>query len=504
MMKELKKTKKNEISSNYNDNLQRIKDEFHHPANSDLNIRSIDIKALNKECTLFFLRGIADIKKVEDKIIKPIMEADWGKNLAECEDIGEVIITKVISGTSINKMKYTPEVISEITDGNTILFIDGFDEAISISTTTFEYRKIEKPTVENILKGPKESFTESSEVNCSLIRKHLKDKNLITEKSYIGERGFTELYLMYIDGIVNPEILEEVKNRLNKIKIDSIEEISILEQFIEDRPYSMFPSTLTTERPDRVVSFLKEGHIALLLDNSSMILIVPITIFTLFHTSEDMYQRFLYGNFVRFIRLASMITALFVPAIYMAITTFHSEMMPPDLVMATIAAREKLPFPVLMEILIMETCFELVREAGVRIPTAVGPTIGIVGTLILGQAAVEANIVSPVLVISVAITGLSSFAIPEMSLSYMIRIGRFIFLAIAAIGGFYGITLSVVALVAYIATIESFGVPFLAPYTPDLPSSGDLIFRPIIKKVLLRPSQNRPLDKKRGRDRRGV
>lgn len=501
MMNTFKKNKKNEISSNYNDNLQRVKDEFHYPTNGDLNFRPLDIKAINREGTLFFLRGITDISKIEDKIIKPIMEGQLCENVEE--DIGEILIKRIISGTSIKKLKYIPEVLSEISEGNAVLIIDEYSEVLSIACTIFKHRNIEKPTVENILKGPKESFTEATEVNISLIRKHLKNKDLVTEKKYIGERGSTELYLMYIDGIVNPEILEEVKNRLNKIKVDSIEEASILEQYIEDRPYSMFPSTLTTERPDRVVAFLKEGHIALLLDNSSLVLIVPITLFTLFHTSEDMYQRYIYGNYVRFIRLASMLTALFVPALYMAITTFHSEMLPPDLVMAIIAAREKLPFPVIMEILIMETCFELVREAGVRIPTAVGPTIGIVGTLILGQAAVEANIVSPVLVIAVAITGLSSFAIPEMSLSYVIRIGRFIFLIIAALGGFYGITLSVVAVVAYITTIESFGVPFVSPYAPSLPSSGDLIFRPMIKKVLLRPSQTRPLDKKRASDRRG-
>ncbi|GFP74761.1 spore germination protein [Clostridium fungisolvens] len=487
------------ITSNYNENVELMKNQFHYPKNIDFKFRVINIKSLNKEATLFFLNSIVDINRLEMYIVKPIMESEFKG--ASSNDILDILMKNIINSSSVSKVNKLKDIIEEITLGNVIMFIDGCSEAISIKISSFEHRSVEKPTIENILKGPKESFTESTEVNFSLIRKHIMNKDLITEVVDVGVRGSSKVFLMYLDDIVNPKLLEEIKLRINKIEIESLDETSILEQYIEDRPYSLIPSTISTERPDRVASFLKEGHVALFAYNGSMATVVPITFFTLFHTSEDMYQRWAYGNFIRVIRLFSCIVALVTPGFYMAVTTFHAEMMPADLVMATISAREKLPFPVFLEIVIMEVSFELIREAGVRIPTAVGPTIGIVGTLILGQAAVEANIISPVLVIVVSITGLASFAIPEMNLSYIIRIGRFIFLFVAAISGFYGLGLLIPLILAYLSTIESFGVPFFSPYTPYFPSSKDTVLRPIIHKLIRRPLETRPIDEVRAKDR---
>ncbi len=295
-----------------------------------------------------------------------------------------------------------------------------------------------------------------------------------------GKDNHDEVFIMYIKNIVNVNLLKEVKTRISKIIDENIENSSILQQHIEDRPYSILPSTFETERPDRVSSFLKEGHIALLIGSTPNVIIVPITFWTLFHTSEDTYQRWMYGNLLRIIRIFALFISLFLPGVYIALSTYHVDMIPTDLAIAIAAAREKLPFHIIFEILLMEMSFELMREAGVRMPSSMGATIGIVGTLILGEAAVDANIVSPILVIIIALTGLSSFAIPEMNLSFLVRIGRFVYFDSWSHCGLYGVTLLATAFLTYACAFESFGVPFFSPKSPQQPSSKDFIIRRLV------------------------
>jgi spore germination protein KA len=308
---------------------------------------------------------------------------------------------------------------------------------------------------------------------------------------------------MYVADIANPNIVKDVKERISKIDAERVQAASILEQYLEERPYSLVPTTLATERPDRVASFLIEGHVALIMDGSPSVVIVPITFWSIFHNPEDQYQRWAYGNFIRIIRLMCVFIALLTPGLFTAVTMYHIDMIPTDLVLAIASSREKLPFPALMEVIIMEIAFEILREAGVRIPTPIGPTIGIVGALILGQAAVEANVVSPILVIIVAITGLASFAIPEISLSFMIRIARFLFLFAGAFMGFFGLATLFTISLAYVSHIKSFGVYFMSPYAPTYKSSKDLVARPPQRKQWLRPLNMAPKKPSRGKKPEG-
>jgi spore germination protein KA len=277
----------------------------------------------------------------------------------------------------------------------------------------------------------------------------------------------------------------------------------MLEQYLDEHPYSLVPSALNTERPDRACAFLLEGHVILIMDNSPAALVMPITIWSLLHSAEDHYMRWAYSNFMRVIRLLALFVAVMTPSVYIAVATFHEEMIPTDLLLAIAATREQVPFPALLEVLLMEFAFELVREAAVRVPTVIGPTIGIVGALILGQAAVEANIISPILVVIVAMTGISSFTIPEPSLNFAVRITRFILLFAAAFMGFFGIALVIACMLAYLTTYTSYGVPFLSPLTPYYRSSADMILRMPLHKERFRPENLRPRDLIRKPERKG-
>lgn len=468
---------KESISANLEENVKKVNSFFSYPVNKDYLIKDICIQCLNRKAAILCMNTIVDKEKIENHIILPLMYTRLEDSHG---DIGTILMEKVLTVNTVSKVNTYEDVIKGILDGDTVLFIDEYNEALMIHTSKFLHRGVEKPKVENTLRGPQEAFTEWNEGNRSLIRKSLKDPGLITEAISFGKDNHDEVFIMYIKNIVDVNLLKEVKTRISKIIDENIENASILQQYIEDRPYSILPSTFETERPDRVSSFLKEGHIALLIGSTPNVIIVPVTFWTLFHTSEDTYQRWMYGNLLRIIRVFALFISLFLPGIYISLSVYHIDMIPTDLVIAIAAAREKLPFPIIFEILLMEISFELMREAGVRMPSSMGATIGIVGTLILGQAAVDANIVSPILVIIIALTGLSSFAIPEMNLSFLVRIGRFVLLIAGGIGGLYGVALFATAFMAYACSFESFGIPFFSPKSPKQPSSKDFIIRRLV------------------------
>jgi spore germination protein KA len=302
---------------------------------------------------------------------------------------------------------------------------------------------------------------------------------------------------LYINGIVNPKLLKEVKRRLNTIKIDYVQDSGILQQLLEDNPYAMISGILSTERPDRVAAYMAEGHVVIILDGSPFALIIPVVFWGLLHSPEDYYLFWQFAVLLRWVRLMAFAVALLIPAVYIAITNFHPEMIPTDLLYAIAASREKVPFPVVVEVLLMEISFELIREAGIRIPSVIGPTIGIVGALILGQAAVTATIVSPILVIVVAITGLGSFAIPNYSLSFSLRILRFGFIALGAMFGFYGIGVGLFVMVMQLCGQKTFGVPFMSPVAPFRPTSGDVVTRYPYYMMNEKPGYLRLLEQKR-------
>ncbi|WP_062107029.1 spore germination protein [Bacillus niameyensis] len=483
-------------------NVYRLKLAFQYPRNSALIIRELQLPSLDhKKATVLYIEGTVDTNMIDEHIITPLLHES--KPPIPNDNFTSEVVNSILTTSNAKTINSFEDAIKDMINGNTIILIDKEEQAVSVDTAGFENRSLSDPTTEPVIKGPKVAFNESAAVNRSLIRKYIKDPQLICELITVGERTPQQVSVMYLEGIADKDLIEAMKKRLSDIERDGILELTLLEQCIEERPYSLIPSTMTTERPDRACFFLQEGHVVLLLEGSPLALIAPITFWSLFQTAEDQYFRWAYGNLTRHIRLISLLLALFIPALYIAISSYHPEMLPTDLMLAIAGTRERVPVPVIVELLFMQITFEILREAGTRIPTQIGPTIGIVGALILGQAAVQANLVSPILVVIVAITGLASFAIPDVSLNVAVRLISFIFILAANFMGFFGLALCTTFIIAYLLSVKSFGVPFFAPYSPHLPSSKDLYSRPVFWRQWLRPFSTSPEDKARAEQPKG-
>ncbi|MBT2679112.1 spore germination protein [Bacillus sp. ISL-35] len=469
--------KNQKFSADLENNLSVIRKLYSIPDNKDVKLREMYLEGFRKNAALIFISTISDVKSIEENILKPLAE-----NTSANKQVKDVVSIQMVHEIDVFK-----DAVKDVNKGNALLLLDGEARGYVLDCPDFQGRAIEKPDSEILIKGPKESFNEKAVVNISLLRKKIKNENLIVEVVEVSQRSHNDVYVLYIRGLANEKLIDNIKKRLGSLEVNAIQNLSLLEEYIEERNYSLFPSLLSTERPDRAASFLEDGYIVLLMDNSPDGLVLPATFWSFFHTPEDHYLRFLYGNFTRALRMTALFITIFTSAIYISITTFHAEMIPPDLLLAIAASREKVPFPAVIEILIMEMAFELIREAGLRVPSPIGPTIGIVGALILGQAAVEANIISPIVIIVVALGGLSSFAVSDISLNFAVRLVRFLFILSAAVMGIYGMTAMFVGGLFYMVSIKSFGVPYLAPMSPNYKSSNDTIFRRLIKNEILRP-----------------
>ncbi len=327
-------------------------------------------------------------------------------------------------------------------------------------------QKCRCPTTQNVIRGPKEGFVEKTDVNISLVRRRLKTKDLRVENLTLGSVTNTKISLMYLDKIAKKEIIDEIRRRLNSIKIDSILDSGYIEELIKDDRYSFFPEFMNSEKPDSVVAGLLEGRVAIFVDGNAYVLTAPALFVDFLQVSEDYYHHFIVSTFIRMLRYISAFLTLFVPAGFIALVTFHQEMIPTPLLISIASQREGIPFPAFVEAIMMEGVFEILREAGIRMPRVIGPAISIVGALVLGQAAVEAGIVSAAMVIVVSITAISSFVIPNYSMAYAIRIIRFAYMLLAGMFGLYGIFMGIIALILHLCKLKSIGVPYMTPIAP--------------------------------------
>ncbi len=350
--------------------------------------------------------------------------------------------------------------------GNCLLFIDTLPIAYSIDVKGFKQRSISTPNNEIIIQGPQEAFVENIRTNTSLLRRIVNNENLIIENIAVGNLSKTRCAVCYIQDIVNNDLVAEVKYRMSNLDIDSLLSSGELEQLIEEDHNYSIPQILLTERPDKATKYLYGGRVVVLIGGNPYCLVMPATFIDFIASPEDTNLRYQFSNFLKFLRLLAIFITLLLPALFVAITDFHQELLPTELLFSLLASRENVPFPVIFEILLMEISFELIREAGVRVPSPLGSTIGIVGGLVIGQAAVSAGIVSPILVIVVAITAISSFAIPDFSFGFHLRLMRFIFILLGYVAGFFGIGVGLFVYLCILISMTSFGVPFMAPYAP--------------------------------------
>lgn len=465
------------IRASLSQNKKTISNLYGLPENKDFVIREFIIGTdPDINCFAVFIDGLTD-KVIQDLLFQALMLFAEKPLPKDRGGLVYLVREHLLPGNQVAVKNLFSDVLTAVNMGDTAVFLEGSTKALLIETKGWEHRGVERPQSEQAVRGPQEAFSETLRANTALIRKIIKNEQLTTEISTLGDRTKTIVAIMYMRDLANPDLVAEVKRRLDSIKTDYIADSGILSQFIEDNPYNLKPTIFTTERPDRVASKLVEGRVAIIVDGSPFVLVVPTTLYEQLHTGEETYIRWQYGTYLRYLRALAFLVSFLAPGVYLSLVLFHHEMLPTELLLAIAGNREKVPFPSLIEVLLMEISFELIREAGIRLPGVIGATIGIVGALILGQAAVQANIVSPILVILVAITGLASFAIPDYSLSFALRIYRFMYIALGVTLGFFGIAIGLFSQMVLTANLKSFGVPYLAPVGPRTVGGSDVVYR---------------------------
>lgn len=468
--------------------LEYIKVKYNTLINSDIILREFTLSARNRQykALLFFIDGMVDSQLINNNVLQALMLRnranifDGDQNQIVSEGVASNITVKrvkkfnlenyimdsLLPQNNVKKVQTFSEAFNGVNMGNCLLFVDTLPIAFDIDVKGFKQREVSSPNNEIIIQGPQEAFVENIRTNTSLLRRIVNNENLVIENIEVGKLSKTKCTVCYMKNIANSDLVAEVKYRMNNLEIDSILSSGELEQLIEEDSKCSAPQILKTERPDKATKYLYGGRVIVLINGNPYALIMPATLIDFIASPEDTNLKFQFANFLKFLRLLAIGITLLLPGLYVAITDFHQELLPTELLFSILASRENVPFPVIFEILVMEISFELIREAGLRVPSPVGPTIGIVGALVLGQAAVSANIVSPILIIIVAITAIASFAIPDFSFGFHLRLMRFIFILLGYIAGFFGIGIGLFVYTCVLCSLKSFGVPYTAPYAP--------------------------------------
>ncbi len=491
----LQDTSKDTVFQAIDVNLEYVKVRFNSMISSDVKIREFTLNARNKQYNAFlvYIDGMIDQDIMNNYILKPLMlknsansfDGNQNRVLAEVKtnnitvkkikkfDIIEYISNCLLPQNAVEKLSKFDDIIDGINSGNCALFIDTLDIAFDIEVKGFKQRGLDTPNNETVIRGAQVGFTENLRTNTSLLRRYINNENLVVESINIGKLSKTSCAICYLKNVANSDLVAEVRYRVSNLAIDYLISSGQLEQLIQDDDNSSLPQLISTERPDKTANLLFDGRVAIIVNGSPYVLVVPAIFSDFLSSPEDYNLKHQYANFLRILRVVAITFALLLPGIYMAIANFHQEIIPTELLYTIISARETVPFPILFEILIMELSFELIREASIRVPSPVGQTIGIVGALILGQAAVDASIVSPILIIIVSFTGICSFSIPDFSLSFHFRIMRFVYILLGSLAGFVGIAAGICVHLSILSNLKSFGVNYLGKSIFNTNKSGN-------------------------------
>ncbi len=497
-------------------NLEFVKSKYNSMINSDIIVREFNLLARGKQYSAFllYIDGMIDTEIMNKFILEPLMlrnksnlyEFDQNRVISEAVtnnitvrkvkkfNLADYIMNCLMPQNTVKKSSEFSKIFNDVNSGNCALFIDTLNIAFDIEVKGFEKRSIEKPENEMVIMGAHESFVENLRTNTSLLRRIVHNENLVIENISIGKITKTNCSLCYVKNLANSDLVAEVSYRLNNLEVDSMLSSGQLEQMIIDNNLMSVPQVISTERPDKASSYLLDGRIVLLVNGSPYSLIVPAVLTDFLSTPDDKNMKTSFSNFIKWIRILATFIVLLLPGLYVAIASFHQDVLPSDLLYSILASRETVPFPVILEILILEIAFELIREAGIRVPSPIGPTIGIVGALIIGQSAVSAGIVSPILIIIVAMTGIASFAIPDYSFSFHLRTYRFLFIFLGYCCGFLGIGLGFLVYITVLCDTSSFGVPFTSGISPLQKTVGHSYF---LQPVWLREFRASYLDTKK-------
>jgi len=465
-----------EISNNIQTNIDYINTMLDHP--DDLKLRQLKLGPSEILCAIMYIDGLVDEQSVQQSVFGSIQDTSEKDYPKKAKDLFDYIYWHVIADANVEKCESFDDLSYHLLSGFTIFFIDGLNKVLLIDTLGGEYRAIEEPVTETLIRGPREGFIENIQQNLSIVRRRLKDTNLRFKTFNIGRRSKKSLAVVYIDGIVNPKLLKEVNRRLQTIDIDSVSESGYIEAWIQDSYLSPFPQIINTERPDKVIAAILQGKVAILLDGTPYALIAPSVFVSVLQSPEDYYERWTIGSLLRILRYFGAFVSVILPSLYIALISMQPDMLPTELALSIAGTREGVPFPPVVEAFMMIITMELLQEAGARLPQTIGQTVGIVGGLVIGEAAVQAGIVSPIMVIVVALTAIANFTIPSFSISISFRIIRFGFMIAATMFGLYGIILVYIMINIHLVNLKSFGIPYSTPFAPFFKSDwSDVIIR---------------------------
>lgn len=434
-----------------------------------------------QEAALLYIDGMVDKQTVQDNLLTALLEYSSSEELTV-----QSVKNRILAFGEVAVTQAAEDALDRLLAGGVLLLLNGSGEGIVVSAPGVKERSISESKTQSIVKGPQDAFTEAIRTNTALVRKRIKDIRLRLVSMQIGEKTKTDVSVMYLEGVADPKIFSRIIDRLRALKKDRILEGEYLEELIsEEKRRTVFPVIFNSDRPDVISGGVLEGKVAIFIDGTPFVLLAPALFTDFIQSAEDYYQPALFSSLIRILRYVSLFISMFAPAVYIALTTFHQDMLPTQLLLSLAAQREGIPFPAFLEALLMEITFEILREAGIRMPRTIGQAVSIVGTIVVGQAAVEAAIVSPAMVIVVAITAISSFVIPTYSMSIPLRMLRFVFMGLAAVLGVYGLTIGAILLTVHLSSLHSFGVPYLRPIAPfNKEEQSDAVLRfPFHKKT---------------------
>ncbi len=451
--------------------LDVMESRLHRAINPDMNQRLF--RVFRRDAAVYFLDGMISSDFLQHYLLAPCMAREMEPLAGDMTDA----LMRMIPLAEAEAVERFDEAIDALMDGKAVLLVDGLCKAVCFDIRAYVRRSIAPPLTESVVMGPHQGFNEAMRDNVTLLRRILHTPDLIGEMTTVGDTIPTNLCVMYLYGAVDDDSLRRIKNRLRGIRTDHVLSIGALEQLLEDRPFSLLPQCCLTERPDRAASFLLEGQIVLVLDGAPQVLAMPISYLHLLHTPDDTAMRWQYGAFIRLIRWMGALCTLLLPALFVAMVTYHPEALPVTLLTAILESQAAVPLSIPAETLLMLLMFNLINEAGTRVPGVVGNSLGTVSGLILGQAAVDAKLIHPLLIIIVAVSSLGSYAIPDYSLGIAFRIGQLLFLAAGCVFGLYGIVLLLAISAVRLCAMRSLGSPYGAPVSPERTHNPDIALR---------------------------
>jgi len=449
---------------------------------------------------MFYYSSMTNSTMINSEILKPLMypPPGLGDECIEGDRLKSILFNDSLYHSGGRLENSLSCLVEGILLGETIVVVDTLDEGFMLRTRSLDKRGIEQPATEQVIRGPREGFIEMLETNISLLRYRLPSADFHIKTMEIGRRSKSKVAICYLEGVTNRDLLEEVDKRLSNIDIDAVLDSGYLEQFIEDNHLSPFPQVQYTERPDKVVANVLEGRVAIIVDGSPLALVVPTVFSQFYQTVEDYTERFVLMSAIRMARLVALVFSLIFPSLYVAIISFNPELIPTEFAVAVAGGRAGVPFPAIIEVLVIEVSMEVLREATIRLPQQVGGALSIVGVLVVGQAAVAAGFASPITVVIIALTTIGSFATPAYNAALALRLLRFPLIIMAGIFGLYGVMIGLILILNHLLSLKSFGVPYMSPFVPgNFQGLKDSLIRSPLWWMSERPAFLQPHDKYR-------